>query len=210
MDKLKDLFLKKVPTETLLIIYEEKETYGTNKYTTFSLGISLAPNGPTLPYTAYNNITRQMAFSVYEGVKDYGYTSVDRYAWRFGDSGMSIDIWGGVTSAMMLGVNWNGYNDDGHSNPAIFFETRGQVDDMGQKSKGTLIKQNYNGLKVLINSIVNDEMHNVDPTGWSEIPHPEVEYLFGDYGLMPFNGTRPSEDWNETVWEGPPVKPEQE
>ncbi len=29
MDKLKDLFLKKVPTETLLIIYEEKETYGT-------------------------------------------------------------------------------------------------------------------------------------------------------------------------------------
>lgn len=50
---------------------------------------------------------------------------------------------------MMLGLNYENINPTGHSNPAIFFETKGNTREgsLGQKSNGHLEKQNYLGLK---------------------------------------------------------------
>jgi hypothetical protein len=57
-----------------------KQVYGTNEATSFSLGVSLAPNGPTLPnYKNYNDVTRQMLAYVYDEMSGYGYTHIDRY-----------------------------------------------------------------------------------------------------------------------------------
>ncbi|MFE4521096.1 M14 family zinc carboxypeptidase [Cytobacillus firmus] len=123
-----------------------KKIYGTNEAATFSLGISLAPDGPTLPNeTKYNDITKQMMAYVYDEMKGYGYTHIDSYQIVDSDNqvGYDIDIKGGVVSTIMMGLNYNGLNPDNHSHPAIFFETKGNSSDgsLGQKSNGYLTKQ---------------------------------------------------------------------
>ncbi|KAB2336194.1 hypothetical protein F7731_11895 [Cytobacillus depressus] len=155
-----------------------------------SLGVSLAPNGPTLPSIKnglYNDLTRQMHVYVYDALKDYGYMHIDRYQTGSGDKRYEIDIKGGVVSAMMLGLNYDNINPTNHSNPAIFFETKGNRRDgnLGQKSNGHLIKQNYLGLKALFYGLTTGEVENVVPDRWEEIlVYPLAGYQT-DSGIIP-------------------------
>ncbi|MBS8263909.1 Tat (twin-arginine translocation) pathway signal sequence [Mesobacillus boroniphilus] len=168
-----------------------KQVYGTNESTSFSLGISLAPDGPTLPSTGYNEITKQMMAYVYDEMKDYGYTHIDRYQVgvnREEEFGYDIDIRGGVVSAMMMGLNYNNLNPEGHSHPAVFFETKGNSTEgsLGQKSNGYLTKQNYLALKSLVHGYVTGEVGNVNPDDWYNIPHyPLAGYLTDYNGIVP-------------------------
>ncbi|MDF2039972.1 hypothetical protein P2R12_23810 [Cytobacillus oceanisediminis] len=168
-----------------------KQVYGTDEATSFSLGISLAPNGPTLPaYKNYNDVTRQMLAYVYDEMSGYGYTHIDRY--QIVDSekqvGYDIDIKGGVVSAMMMGLNYNGLNPENHSHPAVFFETKGNSSDgsLGQKSNGYLTKQNYLALKSLVYGYVTGEINEVDPESWNDIPSYPLAGYWTDYnGIVP-------------------------
>ncbi|MGV2939237.1 M14 family zinc carboxypeptidase [Mesobacillus sp. LC4] len=168
-----------------------KQVYGTNESTSFSLGISLAPDGPTLPNTGYNEITKQMMAFVYDELKDYGYTHIDRYQVgvdREAGIGYDIDIRGGVVSAMMMGLNYNNLNPEGHSHPAVFFETKGNSSDgsLGQKSNGYLTKQNYLALKSLVHGYVTGEVEKVNPDDWYNIPYYPLAGYFTDYnGVVP-------------------------
>ncbi|MGG1660551.1 M14 family zinc carboxypeptidase [Brevibacillus sp. NRS-1366] len=158
-----------------------KTVPGTNESTSMSLGVSLAPNGPTLPDTPYNDITRQAQGYVFDALGKYGYTHIDRYT--VGDGQYEIDIRGGVTSAMMLGLDYDGLNAEGHTNPAIFFETKGMTREgsLGQKSNGYLTKQNYLGLKALLYGLASGEVEKVDPEHWEDIPHNEITGYSTDY-----------------------------
>lgn len=167
-----------------------KTVYGTNYSTSMSLGISLAPNGPTLPGVKgglYNDLTRQMSVYVYDALKDYGHMHIDRYQVGSGDKRYEIDIKGGVVSAMMLGLNYNNINPTGHSNPAIFFETKGNTREgsIGQKSNGHLEKQNYIGLKALLYGLATGEVQEVDPSRWEEIPAYPLAGYQTDSGIIP-------------------------
>ncbi|MFD1707296.1 M14 family zinc carboxypeptidase [Siminovitchia sediminis] len=169
-----------------------KTVYGTNYSTSMSLGVSLAPNGPTLPGIKdglYNDLTRQMSVYVYDALKDYGHMHIDRYQVGGGDSKYEIDIRGGVVSAMMLGLNYNNINPTGHSNPAIFFETKGNTRDggLGQKSNGHLERQNYLGLKALLYGLATGEVQQVDPDRWEEIPAYPLAGYQTDSGIVPVN-----------------------
>lgn len=163
-----------------------KQVYGTNEATSFSLGVSLSPDGPTLPGTKYNAITKQMMAYVYDELKDYGYTHIDRYQVgvdRAKGTGYDIDIKGGVVSAMMLGLNYNNLNPEGHSHPAVFFETKGNTSDgsLGQKSNGYLTKQNYLALKSLVHGYVTGEVESVDQDDWYKIPYYPLAGYMTDY-----------------------------
>ncbi|KMY56053.1 Tat (twin-arginine translocation) pathway signal sequence [Bacillus sp. FJAT-27231] len=165
-----------------------KTVYGTNESTTMSLGVSLAPNGPTLPSVKnYNDVTRQMQVYVYDALKDYGYMHIDRYQVGSGEKRYEIDIKGGVVSAMMLGLNYNNLNPTHHSNPAIFFETKGNTREgnLGQKSNGHLTKQNYLGLKAIVEGIASGKVNSVDPNRWEEIPAYPLAGYQTDTGLTP-------------------------
>ncbi|MEW8986460.1 MAG: M14 family zinc carboxypeptidase [Bacillus sp. (in: firmicutes)] len=168
-----------------------KQVYGTNESTSFSLGISLAPDGPTLPSTGYNEITKQMMAYVYDELKDYGYTHIDRYQVgvdREAGTGYDIDIRGGVVSAMMMGLNYKNLNPEGHSHPAVFFETKGNTSEgsLGQKSNGYLTKQNYLALKSLVHGYVTGEVEKVNPDDWYNIPYyPLAGYLTDYNGVIP-------------------------
>lgn len=161
-----------------------KKAYGTGEDVTLSLGISLAPGGPTLPGIlggAYDVLTRQMASHVWLETKDYGHVSVDRY--DVGE-GYVIDIHGGVVSAMMMGLDWNGLNPTGHQNPAIFFETSGNTRDgnIGQKARGKLVRQNVVGTMALLDGMADGTVQALDPELWDQIPHAPVEYYQTDWG----------------------------
>ncbi|NBG89613.1 Tat (twin-arginine translocation) pathway signal sequence [Isachenkonia alkalipeptolytica] len=162
-----------------------KEMPDSNKSVSFSLGISLAPNGPTLPGLKdgeYNDLTRQLQSYVYDDIKDYGYSHIDRYVIG-GEDKYEIDIVGGVVSAMMLGINYDNLNEEGHSCPAVFFETKGNTRDgnLGQRANGYLTKQNYHALKSFLYGIASEEVYHVNPDSWEEIPrHPIIGY-FTDY-----------------------------
>ncbi|MED4584124.1 M14 family zinc carboxypeptidase [Brevibacillus choshinensis] len=158
-----------------------KTVPGTNESTSMSLGVSLAPNGPTLPDTPYNDITRQAQGYVFDALSKYGYTHIDRYT--VGDGQYEIDIRGGVTSGMMLALDYEGLNTEGHSNPAIFFETKGMTREgsLGQKSNGYLTKQNYLGLKALLFGLASGEVEDADPEHWEDIPHGEIAGYSTDY-----------------------------
>ncbi|WNF24883.1 M14 family zinc carboxypeptidase [Mesobacillus jeotgali] len=168
-----------------------KQVYGTNESTSFSLGISLAPDGPTLPSIGYNEITKQMMAYVYDELKDYGYTHIDRYQVgvdREAGTGYDIDIRGGVVSAMMMGLNYKNLNPEGHSHPAVFFETKGNTSEssLGQKSNGYLTKQNYLALKSLVHGYVTGEVEKVNPDDWYNIPYyPLAGYLTDYNGVIP-------------------------
>lgn len=140
---------------------------------TMSLGISLAPSGPTLPGIKgglYDVQTRQMQGLVYQELQKYGYVNIDRYSVG---GPREIDIHGGVTSAAMLGLNWNNLNPTGHSHPMVFFETYGG--SIGQKSRGRAIRQNVVGTTVLLDGLARGTVWNVDPMIWHNMPR--VDYI---------------------------------
>jgi hypothetical protein len=164
-----------------------KTEYGTGDEVTLSLGISLAPGGPTLPAVeggAYDVLTRQMHVHVYDELSKLGYVNMDRY--QVGGS-LEIDIKGGVVSAMMLGLNHEGLNPEGHSNPAIFFETSGNTSDgsLGQKARGKSIQQNVQALSELLVGMATGEVQQEDPARWEEIPHAPVTGYQTDDGVIP-------------------------
>ncbi|HEU0180757.1 MAG TPA: M14 family zinc carboxypeptidase [Agromyces mariniharenae] len=164
-----------------------KREYGTGDDVTLSLGISLAPGGPTLPGVeggAYDVLTRQMHVHVYDELAKAGYVNMDRY--QVGGS-LEIDIKGGVVSAMMLGLDHDGLNPEGHSNPAIFFETSGNTSDgsLGQKARGKSIKQNVLALQELLTGMATGEVQQEDPARWEEIPHAPVTGYQTDDGIIP-------------------------
>lgn len=160
-----------------------KKQWATDKDVTLSLGISLAPGGPTLPGInngEYDVLTRQMQVHVYDELSKFGSTNVDRY--QVGD-GLEIDIKGGVVSAMMLGLNYAGMNSEGHSNPVIFLETSGNTSDgsLGQKARGALIKQNVRAVTELLIGMATGEVQEKDPERWEDIPHQPVNGYQTDY-----------------------------
>jgi hypothetical protein len=164
-----------------------KREYGTGDEVTLSLGISLAPGGPTLPGVeggAYDVLTRQMHVHVYDELQQAGYVNMDRY--QVGGS-LEIDIKGGVVSAMMLGLDHEGLNPEGHSNPAIFFETSGNTSDgsLGQKARGKSIQQNIVALTELLTGMATGEVQQEDPERWEEIPHAPVTGYQTDDGVIP-------------------------
>ncbi len=149
---------------------------------TMSLGISLAPSGPTLPGVkggAYDIQTRQMQGLVYNQLKGYGYTNIDRYSVG---GPREIDIHGGVSSAVMLGLNWNNLNPTGHAHPMVFFETYGG--SIGQKSRGKAIKQNVRGTEELLAGLATGSVWDTDPMVWHNMPH--VDYI--GYQVDPSRG----------------------
>ncbi|GAA1121839.1 M14 family zinc carboxypeptidase [Citricoccus alkalitolerans] len=165
-----------------------KKEWGTGDDVTLSLGISLAPGGPTLPGLedgAYDVLTRQMLVHVYDELSKYGSINIDRY--QVGD-GLEIDIKGGVVSAMMLGLNYQGLNPEGHSNPVVFFETSGNTSDgsLGQKARGKSVRQNELALKELLLGMATGEVQQEDPERWEDIPHQPVTGYQTDYaGVIP-------------------------
>lgn len=166
-----------------------KRDYVTGEEITFSLGISLAPGGPTLPTLeggAYDVLTRQMQSHVWLETKDYGFVGIDKYDVGHGTV---IDIRGGVVSAMMLGLDHAGLNPTGHSNPAVFFETSGNTRDgnIGHKARGKMVRQNVLGLTAWLDGLADGSVFEVDPTIWDDqIPGtPVLRYLTDWGGVIP-------------------------
>lgn len=150
---------------------------------TMSLGISLAPSGPTLPGIEgglYDVQTRQMQGQVYSALEQYGSISLDRYSVGGGGTFYEIDIHGGVSSAVMLGLNWTGLNPTGHAHPMVFFETYGG--SIGQKSRGKAIRQNVRGTVALLDGLATGSTWDTDPLVWhDQVPHlPYSGYLTDD------------------------------
>lgn len=162
-----------------------KRDRDTGEPITFSLGISLAPGGPTLPTIqggAYDVLTRQMQSHVWLETKDYGFIGIDKYDVGYGTV---IDIRGGVVSAMMLGLDHAGMNPTGHSNPAVFFETSGNTSDgsIGQKARGKFVRQNVLGITAWLDGLADGSVFDVDPDIWhDEIPGTPVLRYFTDWG----------------------------
>ncbi|MER7797206.1 M14 family zinc carboxypeptidase [Microbacterium sp. NPDC096154] len=164
-----------------------KTEYGTGDPVTMSLGVSLAPGGPTLPGIeggAYDVLTRQMHVHVYDELEKYGYANVDRY--QVGGS-VEIDIHGGVVSAMMLGLDYDGLNPEGHTNPAIFFETSGNTSpgSLGQKARGKSIQQNVRAIEAVLVGMATGEVQQEDPERWDDIPHAPTTGYQTDDGVIP-------------------------
>ncbi|WP_237767570.1 hypothetical protein [Serinicoccus sp. CUA-874] len=115
-----------------------------------------------------------------------GFISADKYDVGYGTV---IDIRGGVVSAMMLGLDYNGLNPTGHSNPAVFFETSGNTRDgnIGHKARGKMVKQNVLGLTAWLDGLATGEVFDVDPQIWDdEIPGtPVLQYPFDWGGIIP-------------------------
>ena len=165
-----------------------KQDYVTGQDVTLSLGVSLAPGGPTLPGIAggaYDRLVRQMAGYVWQQTRQRGSITTDRY--DVGENTV-IDIHGGVVSAMMMGLDWNGLNPSGHSNPAIFFETSGNTSDgeLGHRARGRLVQQNVLAVTSALDGMASGAIPAADPDLWEQIPHTPVEYYYTDYaGVIP-------------------------
>ncbi len=160
----------------------------TGEAITFSLGISLAPGGPTLPTIRggeYDVLTRQMQSHVWLETKDRGFIGIDKYDVGYGTV---IDIRGGVVSAMMLGLDYQGLNPSGHSSAAVFFETSGNTRDgnIGHKARGKFVQQNILGLTAWLDGLASGEIFTVDPTIWdNQIPGTPVLRYQTDNGIIP-------------------------
>lgn len=150
---------------------------------TMSLGISLAPSGPTLPGILgglYDVRTRQAQGAVYQALQRYGSISMDRYSVA---GQYEIDIKGGVSSAVMLGLNWNNLNPTGHSHPMVFFETSGNTSDgsIGQKARGKLVRQNVLGTSELLHGLATGSLWRTNRMIWHEqIPHVDYTAYLSD------------------------------
>lgn len=178
----------RVKPEFALDIHHQwlKQDWETGEDVTLSLGVSLAPGGPTLPGVRggeYDRLARQLAGHVWQSTLHRGHITTDRY--DVGEHTV-IDIRGGVVSAMMLGLNWNGLNPAGHSNVAIFFETSGNTDSLGQKARGKLVQQNVLAVTAALDGMATGAVQRVAPSVWEQIPHTPVKFYFTDYaGVIP-------------------------
>jgi len=106
-----------------------------------------------------------------------------------------IEIFGGVASAMSLGIDYNGYNPWNWAAPHIFYETEQQHTGWGTGASSAarpiserwynLAMQNYYGIKAFCTATLTGEFKNYDPA---------------DYYKVPYSGTRPatpsSRDYN--------------
>ncbi|HEX2247467.1 MAG TPA: Tat (twin-arginine translocation) pathway signal sequence, partial [Arthrobacter sp.] len=102
--------------------------------------------------------------------------------------GLEIDIKGGVVSAMMLGLNYQNLNPQGHSNPVVFFETSGNTSDgsLGQKARGKSVRQNVLAMKELLLGLATGQVQQADAERWDDIPHQPVNGYQTDYdGILP-------------------------
>jgi hypothetical protein len=181
----------RVKPEFALDIHHQglKRDRDTGEPITFSLGISLAPGGPTLPGLEggeYDVLTRQMQSHVWLETKDRGFIGIDKYDVGYGTV---IDIRGGVVSAMMLGLDYEGLNPTGHSNAAVFFETSGNTRDgsIGQKGRGKFVQQNILGITAWLGGLADGRVQDLDPTIWDDqIPGtPVLQYLTDWGGVIP-------------------------
>lgn len=169
--------------------------YGTDIPVTMSLGVALAPGGPTLPYIKdgeYEVIAKQANVQMYDALQEYLQFTVNHY--RVGRNGTSeIDHRGGISSGAMRGesINYNGLNPDGHSNPGVFLETSGQFLD-GEREP--LIQQNIVALHAFLDGIASGELYDQDPDRfYGEIPHPPLESYTTDWdGTFPADNPRPA------------------
>lgn len=168
--------------------------YGTDIPVTMSLGIALAPGGPTLPNIKdgeYDKITRQAAVQMYDALQKYPQFTVNHY--RVGRDGTAeIDHRGGISSGAMRGgsINYQGLNPDGHSNPGVFLETSGRFLD-GESEP--LIEQNIIASHALLHGLATGEVYDNDPDRWYDIPHPPLESYSTDYaGNFPAEVERPA------------------
>jgi hypothetical protein len=128
-----------------------------------------------------------MAVVAYDATKKLGFCTPTMYWFK------GIDIWEGVISSMMLGLPgdvdppvWDGSEDTihttwapEHNTAAIFFESRGGI---GNKSRGYLIRQNVVALHAIVGAIVSDELQDVNPDRWWELPW--ATYDYGDWGYQ--------------------------
>ncbi|MFD1706542.1 M14 family zinc carboxypeptidase [Siminovitchia sediminis] len=188
-------FWTEIKPEFMLDIHHQgnKFFHGTNIPVTMSLGISLAPGGPTLPNIQdglYEDLTRQAMVTVFDALQPYKEYTVNQY-----DTGTTvIDIRGGVSSGMMLGINYQGLNQDGHSNPAVFLETSGQFLD-GEREP--LVQQNIIATHAFLSGLASGKLYEADPERWNEVPLRPITAYNTDYNGRvpldtPFPGTSPS------------------
>ncbi|RWR11911.1 M14 family zinc carboxypeptidase [Siminovitchia fortis] len=183
-------FWTQIKPEFMMDIHHQgnKNFYGTNIPVTLSLGISLNPGGPTLPNLKggeYEDLTRQAMVTVFDALKPYKEFTVDQYI-----TGTNvIDIRGGVSSGMMMGINYEGLNEEGHSNPAVFLETSGQFLD-GEREP--LIQQNIIATHAFLSGLASGELYKADPERWNEVPIRPISGFNTDYqGVIPINPPRP-------------------
>lgn len=183
------------PDFTLDIHHQGNKTfYGTDIPVTMSLGIALAPGGPTLPYIKdgeYEVVTKQAAVHMYDALKEYPQFTVNQY--RVGRDGTAeIDHRGGISSGAMRSgsINHLGLNPDGHSNPGVFLETSGRLLD-GESEP--LIQQNIVAAHALLHGLATGELYDNDPDRWDEIPHPPLESYSTDWaGTFPAENPKPA------------------
>lgn len=108
-----------------------------------------------------------------------------------GPSGtQEVDYRSTVMSGMMLGLNYQSLNPEGHSNPAAFLETSGQFLD-GEREP--LIQQNIIATHAFLSGLASGELYNADPNRWDEIPNPPLRGYSTDYdGVLPVDPERPA------------------
>lgn len=183
-------FWTQVQPEFMMDIHHQgsKNFYGTSIPVSLSLGISLNPGGPTLPHIKngqYEDLTRQAMVTVFDAMKPYKEFTVDQYI-----TGPNvIDIRGGVSSGMMLGINYGGLNPNGHSNPAVFLETSGQFWD-GEREP--LVQQNVIATHAFLYGLASGDLYQADPERWNEVPIRPISGFNTDYqGIIPINPPRP-------------------
>lgn len=134
--------------------YYEGET---NRMSTFSVGISLSED--SLDGDHRYDAIRQMGVVAAEAAGRRGNVNPTRY--------FPIDIPEGVVSAMLLGSPGPDGEDPDWETAGMFFESRGGID---QKSRGYLIGQNTDALWGVIDAVAGDELDDVDPDAYGDIP----------------------------------------
>lgn len=183
-------FWTQIKPEFMMDIHHQgnKNFWGTSIPVTLSLGISLNPGGPTLPNIKdglFEDLTRQAMVTVFDALKPYKEFTVDQYI----TGSNVIDIRGGVSSGMMLGINYEGLNNEGHSNPAVFLETSGTLLD-GEREP--LVQQNIIATHAFLSGLASGDLYKVDPERWNEVPIRPISGFNTDYqGVIPINPPRP-------------------
>ncbi len=123
---------------------------GTNEVCSLELGISLLPDRFTIPDDpdplydgrTFKDMVRQLQGHIYDNIIDYGYAHIQRY-WAFFVNETEVaelNSKGGMSSAVMLGKDWlnyMGWNGADWKCPAIFLETKGSTEELGQKGSAT-------------------------------------------------------------------------
>jgi len=128
----------------------------------------------TLPFVSdYEKQLKQMTKYVYDkisgDIKDlftYSYVPINIYP--------GVDVYGGVVSGMMLGVNYNNWNPYRYSNPAWFWEIEQQTNNNTTNLTARYIAiawQSYYGAKAACYMMTNDEFKNVDPDTYWDIDY---------------------------------------